>query len=158
MTQIFIVQAKWCHCFLVLAISETHISHTLSHILYILHRMETCSARIVAQAEPQSGQDVAGVSVVPGDVFKPSLRFNSGRWERLATEGSGLIRYVCFLFIGCASSQQLQTTDVLTLKSANGRFSHLPAQHRVVFVGTCESRTHNSGEGLRTALATFSAY
>lgn len=47
-----------------------------------------------------------------------------------------------FFLICCASSQQLQTADVLTLKTEikpNGTFLRLPPLHRVVFVDTRDS-------------------
>lgn len=52
-----------------------------------------------------------------------------------------------FVFICCASSQQLQTADVLTLKTEikpDGTFFCLPPLHRVGFLGTCDSLCNDS--------------
>lgn len=72
-------------------------------------------------------------------------------------------------FICCASSQQPQTADVLTLKTEikpDGTFFRLPPLHRVGFVGARDSRAPIvelwlsccSGEGFRTVLTTFGVY
>lgn len=61
--------------------------------------------------------------------------------ESLGPDPGADMPFFC-LFICCASSQQLQTADVLTLKTEikpNGTFLHLPPLHPVVFVHARDS-------------------